>query len=68
MEAQLDIAVKRAKKYGYTIAICHMRPDTISFLADLDIKALREQGVQFVTLPQVEKMRQVIIEEAEHEK
>jgi len=49
-------ALKRARKDGRLIAICHVRPGTLKFLKDLCTKDI--DGVEFVTVPEMLKARQ----------
>jgi hypothetical protein len=49
-------ALKRARKEGRLVAICHVRPGTLKFLKDLCTKDI--DGVEFVTVPEMLKARQ----------
>lgn len=42
-----------AKKRGSVVVICHLKPETVAFLADLAEWDLASQGVRLVTLPQL---------------
>jgi len=48
--------VRMAERNGQVIAICHVRPVTVEFLADLCTK--RVEGVEFVTVPELLKARE----------
>ncbi len=48
-------ALKRARKEGRLVAICHVRPGTLKFLKDLCTKDI--DGVEFVTVPEMLKAR-----------
>lgn len=54
---QLDTAISGAKKKGSAVAICHMRPETIACLEALAQDYAGRQGVRFVTLPELVKLR-----------
>lgn len=54
MTDQFERARDIASRRGWVVAICHVRPETVKFLADLCIK--EENGVEFFTVPELLKM------------
>lgn len=54
MSDQLERARDIASRRGWVVVICHVRPETVKFLADLCIK--EENGVEFFTVPELLKM------------
>jgi polysaccharide deacetylase 2 family uncharacterized protein YibQ len=52
---QMSKALDMARKNGMTAAICHLRPETVSFLENFALEVsgeTHESGVKFITLPQ----------------
>lgn len=54
MSEQFEKAREIASRRGWVVAICHVRPETVKFLAGLCIK--EENGVEFFTVPELLKM------------
>jgi polysaccharide deacetylase 2 family uncharacterized protein YibQ len=50
---QMEQAVSSALKKGSHIAICHLRPGTVTFLEGLSRDDIAKRGVMLVTLPQL---------------
>lgn len=50
---EMEFAIKLARRNGYVVVICHLRPETVAFLAELSRWDLASEGVRLVTLPQL---------------
>ncbi len=57
IRAQADRAIAGAKKRGSAVAICHLRPETISFFESTDASYFTSRGVRLVTLPELVELR-----------
>jgi polysaccharide deacetylase 2 family uncharacterized protein YibQ len=55
---QMEQAVSSALKKGSHVAICHLRPVTVTFLEGLFPGDIAERGVMLVTLPQLMELEE----------